>query len=265
MNEKQDFFALLSPRSALLVGITGGILALGTIGFFVLGSTMLFGDSAGAVAGVKTNVAQAAPTPTAAPAPSGNVAPPAVNNIAEGIPPITDEDHIRGNPNAPLTFIEYSDIECPYCKRLHPTMQRIMDDYDGKIKWIYRHYPLSFHPNADREAEATECMAELGGNDLFWSYLDTLFERTTSNGNGIRYEQLAPIAAEFGINQDVFQDCLDSRRYQDKIANQLATGQAAGVTGTPGSFFIDAEGNGRLVAGAVPYETIKAMIDEALN
>jgi protein-disulfide isomerase len=88
-----------------------------------------------------------------------------LNNMA----PITSADHIRGNPNAPVKIVEYSDMECPFCKRFHPTMQQTVDEYDGKVAWVYRHFPLdSIHSKARSEAIATECAGELGGNDMFW-------------------------------------------------------------------------------------------------
>ena len=93
---------------------------------------------------------------------------------------ITKDDHVRGNPNAPVKIVEYSDTECPFCKRFHPTMNQIMGEYgkNGKVAWVYRHFPIdSLHPiKARKEAEATECANELGGNDKFWAYLDRIYE-----------------------------------------------------------------------------------------
>src|SRR3989344_4864332 len=95
---------------------------------------------------------------------------------------ITSEDHIRGNPNAEVTIVEYSDYECPFCKSFHPTMQRIVDEYGDKVAWVYRHFPLdSIHSKARPEAVAAECAAELGGNDAFWKFTDRFFELTPSN------------------------------------------------------------------------------------
>jgi protein-disulfide isomerase len=98
--------------------------------------------------------------------------------------PVTDKDHILGNPNAPVVIVEYSDTECPFCKVFHLTMKRIMTEYgtDGKVAWVYRHFPIAeLHSKAQKEAEATECVAELGGNEKFWQYLDAIFAQTNSN------------------------------------------------------------------------------------
>lgn len=181
------------------------------------------------------------------------------------IKPITDADHIRGNKNAKLTLVEYSDLECPFCKRFHPTMQELLKTYGDKIRWVYRHYPLSFHANAQKESEATECVAELGGNDAFWSYVDKMFEKTTSNGTGFALDQLGPLAAEVGVNQAEFQTCLDSGKYEKLVKDQIEDGTAGGVSGTPATFVIDSKGNSQIVVGAQPIEAFKTEIDKALG
>ncbi len=90
--------------------------------------------------------------------------------------PVDDTDHIIGSKDAEIIVIEYSDTECPFCKRFHETMHQAVDAYDGKVAWVYRHFPLtSIHPLAESGAIASECAATLGGNDMFWKYLDALF------------------------------------------------------------------------------------------
>ncbi|MFH1767508.1 MAG: DsbA family protein [Patescibacteria group bacterium] len=189
------------------------------------------------------------------------VARPKTSTIAN-LPTITSEDHIRGDKNAPLTLIEYSDFECPFCKSFNPTVLRMLDEFDGEINLVYRHFPLSFHePLASKEAQATECANELGGNDAFWAMADLIFARTTSNGNGLSISDLPKMAMEIGINESEFSACLDSDRYINHIQDDIAGGSAAGIAGTPGSFLIDRDGNAQLISGAVPYEQIKALIE----
>jgi len=178
---------------------------------------------------------------------------------------ITDKDHIRGNKNAKLSLVEYSDLECPFCKRFHPTMQDLMKTYGDKIRWVYRHFPLSFHANAQKEAEATECVAELGGNYVFWNYVDKMFEKTTSNGTGFALDQLGPLAAEVGVNQSAFQSCLDSDKYAKLVKEQIADGTTGGVSGTPSTFLIDANGKSQIIVGAQPIDAFKTEIDKLLR
>jgi protein-disulfide isomerase len=178
--------------------------------------------------------------------------------------PVTSSDHIRGNKNAKVTLIEYSDYECPFCKNFEPTIKQIMDTYGDKIRLVYRHYPLAFHANAQKEAEASECVAELGGNDAFWQFSDAIYERTTSNGTGFALDKLGPLAAEVGVDQAAFQACLDSGKYEKLVKDSITNGTASGVNGTPSTFVVDAKGNSQLVVGAQPIESFKTAIDQAL-
>ena len=190
------------------LGMIGAVLVLCTIGFFVLLSIVLKGGitakavSDGANAGARPLAAAQIP-PTQAP--------------TGAVPPVTKEDHVRGDKNAELTWIEYSDFECPFCKRFHPSMLQMMDEYKGQVKWVYRHFPLSFHANAQKEAEASECAAELGGNDAFWKYTDAIFERTAANGTGFALDALVPLAKELGLSESKFKNCLDSGKYSGAL------------------------------------------------
>lgn len=178
--------------------------------------------------------------------------------------PIGNSDHIRGNKDAKITLLEFSDLECPFCQRFHPTMQDAMKTYGDKVRWVYRHFPLSFHANAQKEAEASECVAELGGNDAFWTYLDKIFERTTANGTGFALDKLGPLAAEIGVDQAQFQSCLDSAKFEKLVKDQMADGTKAGVSGTPSTFVINSKGESQLVVGAQPIDALKTVIDKYL-
>ena len=110
-------------------------------------------------------------------------------------------DHIYGNPDAEISLIEYSDFECPFCKRFHPTAKKVVEAYVGKVNWVYHHFPLEFHnPGAQKEAEVSECANELGGNEAFWKYADLIYARTRSNGRGFPLENLTPLAEEIGLD-----------------------------------------------------------------
>ena len=173
---------------------------------------------------------------------------------------VADQDHIRGNVAAPVTIVEFSDLECPFCKSFHPTVKLALAEYGDKVRWVYKHFPLDqLHPKADKEAEAAECAGELGGNDMFWKYVDRVFEITPSN-NGLDLTLLPQIAQDLGLNRSAFEACLNSGRYADRVEEDYQQGVLAGVNGTPASFV-----NGVLVSGAVPYETLKAAIEAALK
>lgn len=192
--------------------------------------------------------------------------PPAAAPTADNVPKISKDDHIKGNPNAELALIEYSDMECPFCKSFHPTVQKILDTYGDKVMWVYRHFPLSFHANAQKEAEASECVNELGGNTAFWKFTDAIYERTTSNGTGFALDKLALLAQEIGVDRTKFQTCLDSGKWTKRVNEELIGGQSAGVNGTPGTVLLNTKtGKTQLVSGALPFESFKSAIDSMLG
>ena len=182
------------------------------------------------------------------------------------VDPVSDEDHIRGDKNAKIALIEYSDLECPFCKSFHPTAQQVVDEYDGKVMWVYRHFPLEqLHPKAAKEAEATECANELAGNDGFWTYVDKVYEVTPSN-NGLDLDELPNIATEVGLNQSAFETCLDSDKYAQHVEDDFQSGVKAGVSGTPGNILLNVEtGETVIIPGAVPFGQIKEAIDSMLS
>lgn len=188
----------------------------------------------------------------------------ALQKKAEALRPVSvEEDHIYGNPDAAITLIEYSDFECPFCKRFHPTARKLVDGSNGEVNWVYRHFPLAFHnPGAQKEAEASECAAELGGKDAFWQYGNRIFERTKSNGKGFPIENLVPLAKEIGLDEEKFAECLDSGRMAEKVKKDYDNGVAAGVSGTPGNFLLHNEsGRIRVVTGAVPLQKLQAGVE----
>lgn len=184
------------------------------------------------------------------------------NRLAKNAPPPSKDDHVYGNPKAPIALIEYSDFECPFCKRFHDSVKQLVDDSNGQVSWIYRHFPLDAHnPGAFKEAEASECAAQLGGNDAFWRYADAIFTRTHSGGRGFPVANLVPLAQEIGLDKTKFSECLSSGRNASKIRQQLIDGQRAGINGTPGSILFDrATGNVRAIIGAQPLDHLQQAV-----
>ncbi len=180
---------------------------------------------------------------------------------------ISASDHIRGNPNAPVKIVEYSDTECPFCKRFHTTMKEVMDEYgkDGKVAWVYRHFPLDqLHSKARKEAVALECANEQGGNDKFWLYADRLFEITPAN-NGLDPAELPKIAQYVGLDTAKFATCLGSTKYDAHIEEDVQNATATGGNGTPWSIVVAANGEKYPLSGAQPYTSVKQLIDLALQ
>jgi protein-disulfide isomerase len=170
----------------------------------------------------------------------------------------SESDHIVGSPQAPIVLVEYSDFQCPYCSRVHPTLKRIVSESNGQIAWVYRQQPLeSLHPEARPAALASECIAEQLGNDGFWKFADTIFG-DQSKMSPSYYEQLA---VSFGVDKTKYQSCVASGKYNSKIDAQSQEANDNGGTGTP---FTVVWGNGKQVAvvGAVPYATFMSVINQ---
>src|SRR3989344_4961217 len=158
---------------------------------------------------------------------------------ADQVDKLRENDHVRGDRNARILLIEYSDLECPFCQRFHPTARQIVDEYDGQVAWVYRHFPIAqIHSKAPKEAEAVECANELGGEDGFWKLVDKIFEVTPAN-NGLNLEELPKLAGEVGLNQSAFKTCLDSGKMAQYVEDDYQSGIKAGVTGTPGNILLD--------------------------
>jgi protein-disulfide isomerase len=194
----------------------------------------------------------------------------AQNNNAEAviadIKPVDGTDYIKGNPNAPIMIVEYSDYDCPFCKSFHETMNRIMDEYGvtGKVAWVYRQFPISqLHPNAPRISEAALCVGELAGNDGFWSFSDLVFQSRAVN-EITSVSRLSEFAVDAGADKEAYENCVRSEKYQQAVKDSIVDGVNAGVKGTPHSFVV--VGNQKAeINGAQPYPMVKKAIDDLLG
>jgi protein-disulfide isomerase len=205
----------------------------------------------------------AVPTPTTADTTAA--AGPSADTLAKVT--VKSDDHILGNPSAPVVVVEYSDLECPFCKVFHQTMQKIMDEYGttGDVAWVYRQFPLAqLHPKAPAEAAASECVAKLGGNDAFWKFVNKVFAVTPSN-NGLDASLIPGFAEEAGVDKDTFNACVASGETVDIVNKGYNDAVAAGGQGTPYSVVV-VKGKGTVaISGAQPYEYVKSIIDQALK
>lgn len=253
MEKKPGLFEYLGPGKSFVFGIVATLLIIFSIGFFWL----LFSDDSTKVAKTNDKLLADFNQPTNN-APTAND--PTGGTVGEiNIAPVTTDDHIRGDiESAQVVIVEFSDIDCPFCQRFHPTMQQILTDYQGKVAWVYRHFPLdSLHPEARKKSEATECVAALGGNDAFWTYLDRLYEESV--------DDLVGFAKDVGVNEASFNDCLNNGTYKDKVQSQYQDAINSGGQGTPYSVAITRDGQRVPISGALPLANIKSVIDPLLQ
>jgi protein-disulfide isomerase len=160
---------------------------------------------------------------------------------------------IRGAADAPVTIVEFSDFECPFCKRAHGTIVQVLERYKSKVKLAYRDFPLeSIHPNARRAAEAARCANDQG---KFWEYHDVLFTQAAN----LAAEDLKQYAKQVGLDVSKFETCLSSGVHKAAVQRDIDDGQKLGITGTP-AFFV----NGRMISGAQPLEAFTRIIDDEL-
>lgn len=235
-----------NPKLSFLLGLFAGIAAFSTISALIMllaffsGSTFEFvkGD-----AGTQEAVAEAAAQPTAG----------AAAEVAD-VPPVTSEDNVYGPSDAKVTLITYSDFECPYCAKFSNTIEQVIDEYGDDVRVVFRHFPLSFHANAQGASLAAECAAEQG---KFWQMHDVIFDANEAGTMSV--DAWKDAAEDLGLDTGDFDDCMDSQKYADKITEQMKDGAAAGVRGTPATFV-----NGTMVSGALPLESFIQIIDSQL-
>jgi len=169
---------------------------------------------------------------------------------------LIDDDDVKGSDDAPVTIVEFSDYECPFCKRhVEQTYPQIVEKYvdTGKVNYVFRDFPLSFHKNAQKASEAAECA---GDQDKYYEMHDLLFAQGVAGG----VDSYKGFAGDLGLDQSEFDNCLDSGKHAQEVQQDMRDGASAGVKGTPG-FII----NGKLVSGAQPYSVFEAAIEEALG
>jgi protein-disulfide isomerase len=190
------------------------------------------------------------------------------NNAAAAgvVAPVTSKDHVLGNPStAKLVIVEYSDLECPFCKVFHNTMHQVMDTYKGQVAWVFRQFPIAqLHSKAPNEAQASECAAQLGGNDSFWKFIDGVFAATGSN-NTLDPTQLPKIAGDIGLDVTAFNKCLSTGQFAQTITDDVTAAVKAGAQGTPYSIIITKDGKKLPINGAQPFDVVKAQIDALLK
>jgi protein-disulfide isomerase len=174
------------------------------------------------------------------------------------IPDVTEDDFIKGNAKAEITIVEYSDFSCSFCAKYHPTMKQIVENYEGKVRWVYRHLPIFNKP----AAVASSCVGNILDDEAFFKYADKLFENQKDiNGDLLKREALA-----LGIIDSEYESCINDKELNDKISSEFTSVRVlAGFNGTPTSVLIDKNGNKYTFSGALPYEEVSALVDSFLE
>jgi protein-disulfide isomerase len=233
-----------SPKTMFILGLSVGVGSMAVLALIFLITMFMQGTGAFAF-GSKADdekIAAAAPAETD---------PEALQEQAViPVPDVTDADHVRGNANAKVTLIEYSDFECPYCSRHLETIRQLLEDYPNDVRFVYRHFPLSFHANSETAADASECA---GFQGKFWEMHDALF--ALADSDGLSEDGIEKLASDIGLNMADFTSCMENGDGAAKVSKDYQEGIAAGVTGTPATFV-----NGQIVEGAYPYETFEEIV-----
>ncbi len=200
------------------------------------------------------------PSPSPVPTPT-QVAPSPTPEPTANLKGLEEGGHVKGSDSAPVTIVEFSDLECPFCGRWYSdSYKQLKSEYidTGKVRLVYKHFPLSFHPQAKPAALAVECAAE---QNKFWELHDKIFENQTQLSDA----SLKQWAKDLGMNETQFNSCLDAKKYESKVDQEFSQGSAAGVGGTPSFFIGKTNGAGTLVVGAQPYSVFKQAIEAALT
>jgi protein-disulfide isomerase len=181
--------------------------------------------------------------------------------------PVSEADHIIGNPGAPVVIIEYADIDSNPTKDFQATMEQLMSEYaaGGKVAWVYRHLPLiDQHMNARRHAEAAECVSSLGGSDLFWRFIGAAHARAPGSQelNPLDYPA---IVESLGIRAEAVEDCLTEGRFADRVSGDVENGLNAGAGGSPFSVILIKGHPPITLDGAVPYDGMKRIIEQSIS
>lgn len=194
------------------------------------------------------------PVTAAAPTPSDNTS--LVN-------PVTADDYIKGDPQADIVIVEYSDFDCPFCGRFHASMDELLVS-NPDVAWVYRHFPLDqLHPQARGVSIAAECVGDIAGNDAFWQFTDGYFAARSAGDASSHEALLARLATESGVDQTAFVDCLASGEMDALVQEDYENAGATGGRGTPWSILIGPTGKTYPINGAMPAATIQQLIQVA--
>jgi len=262
VKREEDFISNTTPKKSTPTGIIIALVAVVAVAAFFAGlyysnldsDQITKSDLDDAISRIESKIGNNLPSPTLP---------------LQPIKISLDDDPIRGNPDAPITIVEFSDYQCPFCARFYAqTLPLLLEEYidEGKVNLVYRDFPVQrIHPNALAAAAAAECADEQG---KYWEYHDTLFEKQNAWAkldSNSAISTFSQFAAEIELEQQQFDNCLESGKYLEEVQADFSDGKNYQVTGTPG-FFIGNEDIGFVkIIGAKPYDAFKKVIDAQLN
>lgn len=189
------------------------------------------------------------------------------NGILSSTPrAVDDRDYIRGNPNAPILLIEYSDYDCPFCKQYHETLNQIMDEYGvtGKVAWVYRQFPIAqLHPNSPKVSQAALCVGKLGGTDAFWNFTDLIFEEREID-EATNVARIPDYVTSVGVENDAYIACMNSGETEETVKASVEDAFNIGARGTPYTVLMIGTQQA-VINGAQPYETVKGIVENLIS
>ncbi|MFH1426020.1 MAG: thioredoxin domain-containing protein [Candidatus Kerfeldbacteria bacterium] len=248
-SSKKSFFDTMPPQFAFWAGVVTSAAVISIAGFIVMLVIVLDdGEKDDNDKKVNTN------TDTVAAADTGAAAPTADGSV--------DLEGLRNNRGeGDVTIIEYSDIDCPYCKQYHDTAKDVLEKYDGRVKLSYKHFPLtSLHPEAASKANAAECAGDQG---LFWEFLDAMFDSSTEK---VADGSLVTLAGDTGLDAGQFEECLNGGDFDGQVSTDASEAQSLGGNGTPFSVIVDGDGNVlTTISGALSLDSMSQKIEPFLE
>jgi len=248
-------FRKIKVRSGLVIGI---FVILFTVAFFYVVNLRLENQSLQAQVNQQKaaqNVVYATPTPVSQDS--------IVEEANNSVPAVTAADNIQGSLQAKVYFVQYSDLECPFCKQFHEaTLPGLEQEFADSIAFVWRDFPLDIHPDANMEAQIAECVAKLQGQNAFFHFVDTVYSKTQSTGTSFDEAGFLDLASSVGYAAAPLKTCYENGETKDLVTNSLNQGKALGVNGTPTSYIIRAsDGKTKMIIGAEP----RAVFEEAIN
>jgi len=258
-NDSEDVVIKKSAFNKLLVGVISAVVVSAFLGGYVLGAEtvepekIIIRNAEDVIRSLQTQQSTQSSLSTNSPS---------LISIS------LDDDPVKGNLNAPITIVEFSDFQCPFCAKFHSTtLPQLEVNYidSGKVKFVYRDFPIqSIHPNAVPAAFAAECADEQG---MFWEYHDLVFEnqkKWQGLSGSVMIDTFEQYALELGLNTSDFNTCFESGKYVDEVTKDLQDGASYGITGTPGFFIGNDELGYVKIIGAQPYPVFERLIEDQI-